>query len=142
MTRKSTRLSHLVLAFTFVLLSFGCQTRSVTIEIPGFGNGEIDGVWLWRFTSSTGKYERSCRLELSDPQFDESGNEVLPYLQVCNDPGEIGMNLQATISRLAADPDTIIVTMWYFRYRDPGQYKASSYNSAGESALSPTALSL
>ncbi len=142
MTRKSARLSHLVMAFTLLLLSFGCETRAITIEIPGFGDGAVDGVWLWRYADSTGQYERACRLELSAPQLDASGNEVLPYLQVCTTPGEVGMDLQATISRLPADPDTIVVTVWYFRYRDPGQYKASSYNAAGESALSPTALAL
>ena len=142
MTRKSTLLSHLALTCMLLLLSFGCETRAVTMEIPGFGDASIEGVWLWRLSESTGKYQRTCRLELYDPELDASGSEVVPYLQVCDTPGEIGMDLNATVSRLPADPDTIVVTMWYFRYRDPGQFKASAYNAAGESPLSSTTLEL
>jgi hypothetical protein len=142
MTRKSTGLSHLALGSMLLLLSFGCETRAVTMEIPGFGQASIEGVWLWRLSESTGQYERSCRLELYDPQLGASGNEEVPYLEVCDTPGQIGMDLKATISRLPTDSDTIVLTMWYFRYRDPGQFKASSYNAAGESPLSSTTLSL
>jgi hypothetical protein len=142
MTRKSTGLSHLALACMLLLLSFGCKTRAVTMEIPGFGNANIEGVWLWRLSESTGQYTRACRLELYDPELDASGDEVVPYFQVCDTPGEIGMDLKAAISRLPTDPDTIVLTMWYFRYRDAGLFKASSYNSEGESALSSTTLSL
>jgi len=69
--------------------------------------------------------------------------EVLPYLQVCTTPGEVGLELQATISRLAANPDTIVVTVWYFRYRAPGQYKGEFVQRSGRiSALSHGARSL
>jgi hypothetical protein len=141
MTRRPTNLSRVALALVLLLLSFGCDTRAVTMEIPGFGNGNIDGVWLWRFVEATGNYKRACRLELDAPQLDETGTEVLPYLQVCTTPGQVGIDLQTSISRLPSSPSTIVVTMWYFRYEAAGQFKASSYNSAGESALSSTTLS-
>jgi hypothetical protein len=142
MTRKSTLLSHLALTCMLLLLSFGCETRAVTMEIPGFGNANIEGVWIWRLSESTGHYVRACRLELYDSQLDESGKEVVPYLQLCDAPDQIGFDLKATIARLPSDPDTIVLTMWYFRFDDAGQFKASSYNSTGESPLSATTLSL
>ena len=142
MTRRSTSLSRVALASVFLLLSFGCDTRADTMEIPGYGNGNVDGVWLWRLAEATGTYRRACRFELDATQLDATATEVLPYLQVCTTPGQIGLNLRATISRLPADPSTIVVTMWYFRYEAAGQFKASSYNAAGESALSSTTLSL
>jgi hypothetical protein len=142
MTRRSTNLPRVALAFVLLLLSFGCDTRAVTMELPGFGNGNIDGVWLWRLVEATGTYKRACRLELDAPQLDKTATEVLPYLQVCTTPGQVGVNLKATISRLPADPSAIVVTMWYFRFQQAGQFKASAYNAAGESALSSTALSL
>jgi hypothetical protein len=142
MTRRSTNLSRVALAFVLLLLSFGCETRAVRMEIPAFGNGNVDGVWLWRRVEGTGNYKRACRLELDAPQLDEAGTEVLSYLQVCDTPGQVGMNLKATIDRLPDEPSTIVVTMWYFRFAQPGQFKASAYNAAGESALSSAALSL
>jgi hypothetical protein len=142
MTSRSTSLSRVALAFVLLLLSFGCETRAVKMEIPAFGNGNVDGVWLWRRIEGTGKYKRACRFELDVPQLDQAGTEVLSYLQVCDTPGQAGMNLKATISRLPEDPSTIIVTMWYFRFDQPGQFKASAYNAAGESALSSASLSL
>ena len=142
MTRRSTSLSRVALAFVLLLLSFGCETRAVKMEIPAFGNGNVDGVWLWRRVEATGKYKRACRLELDAPQLGAAGTEELSYLQVCDTPGQAGMNLKATISRLPDDPSTIVVTMWYFRFEQPGQFKASAYNAAGESALSAAALSL
>jgi len=111
MTRRSTNLSRVALAFVLLLLSFGCDTLAVTMEIPDFGNGDIDGVWLWRLDEATGKYKRACRLELGAPQLDETGTEVLPYLQVCDTPGQVGLDLQTTISRLPSDPSTIVVEM-------------------------------
>ena len=141
MTGRSTRLA-LALAFLLLAPALGCETKGVTIEIPGYGVGDVDGVWLWRLTEGTGQYERVCRLELGAPQLSKKGVEVLPYLQVCTAPDQVGMDLTAEISRLPANPTTIVVKLWYFRYADAGQFRASSYNSAGESSLSPTALTL
>ena len=144
MTGTSKGLSRVALALALLLLApaLGCETKSVTIAIPGYGLGDVDGVQLWRLEESTGRYQRVCRLELGAPQTPKPGVEVLPYLQVCAAPGQVGMDLQASISRLPTDPTTIIVKLFYFRFAAPGQYRASSYNSAGESALSPTALTL
>ncbi len=144
MTSRSTRISRVALALVFALLApaLGCETKAVTIEIPGYGNGDVDGVWLWRLVEGTGQYERSCRIDLDAPQLSKKGVEVVPYLQVCAAPDQIGMDLTAEISRLPSNPSTIVVKLWYFRYADPGQFRASSFNSAGESPLSPTALML
>jgi hypothetical protein len=142
MARKSTGLSHLALASMLLLLSFGCETRAVTMEIPGFGSANIEGVWLWRLSETTGRYERACRFELYETQVDPSGDEKVSYLQLCDAPDQIGFDLRAKITRPPTDPNMIVVTLWYLRFDDPGQFKASSYNSAGESALSSTTLEL
>jgi len=144
MTGTSKGLSRVALALALLLLApaLGCETKAVTIAIPGYGLGDVDGIQLWRLDESTGRYVRVCRLEIGVPRTPKAGVEVLPYLQVCAAPGQIGMDMQATISRLPTDPSTIVVKLFYFRFAAPGQYRASSYNSAGESALSPTALTL
>jgi hypothetical protein len=132
----------LALAFLLLAPALGCETKAVTIAIPGFGLGDVNGVWLWRLNETNGSYERVCRLEFGAPQTSKTGVEVMPYLQVCTAPDQLGMNLRAEISRLPADPNTIVVKLFYFRFADPGQFRASSYNSAGESPLSPNALML
>jgi hypothetical protein len=130
------------LALLFAVLPMmGCETKALTLAIPGFGNGNIDGLWLWRLAETTGRYERACKIQLSDPQKTASGMELLPYLQVCDSPNEYGMNMSAEVHRLTGDPSTIVVKLWYFRWADPGQFRASSYNSVGESPLSATMLS-
>ena len=121
----------------------GCETKAVRLMIPGFGNGSIEGIWLWRQAEANGQYERACRIELYDPQSTGSETEELPYFQVCDgQAGFGGMNLKATITRLPADPGTIVVELWYFRFAPPGQFKASAYNGAGESTLSVNTLPL
>jgi hypothetical protein len=117
----------------------GCEPKEITLALPGFGNGSIDGVWIWHLASS-GQYERACRLQLSDTQTTPTGIEILPYVQVCSAADEVGMNMSAKVVRLSGDPSTIIVKLWYFRWVDPGQFKASAYNSAGESPLSSQTL--
>ena len=140
-SKRSTRLSMLLVALLFATLPLtGCETKEITLALPGFGNGSIDGIWLWRL-GSTGQYERACRLQLSDPQTTSSGAEVLPYIQICDAPDELGLNMRAQIARLSGDPSTIVVKLWYFRFADAGNFKASSYNAAGESPLSAQTLS-
>jgi hypothetical protein len=145
MTGRSKGFSRIALAAALLLLTpvLGCETKPLTIEIPGYGDrGDVDGVWLWRLTEGTSQYQRMCRFELGAPARAKSGAEVVPYRQVCSSPDQIGMDLTAEISRLPANPSTIVVKLYYFRYANPGQFRASSYNSAGESPLSPTALML
>jgi hypothetical protein len=132
----------LALALLLLAPALGCETKAVTIEIPGYGYGDIDGVWLWRLKEGTSQYERVCRFELGAPETSKNGAEVVPYLQVCAVPEQFGMDLTAEIDRLPTDPSTIVVKLYYFRYANPGQFRASSYNSAGESSLSPTSVML
>jgi hypothetical protein len=140
MSTRSTRLPMIVLALLFAAVPMmGCEPKEITFALPGFGSGNIDGLWLWRL-GSTGQYERVCKLQLADPQTTPSGTELLPYLQVCDAPDEVGLNMTAKITRLSGDPTTIVVKLWYFRFADAGQFKASSYNSAGESPLSAQTL--
>lgn len=138
LTRAALRLALLLL---LLVPAAGCETKKVTIAIPGFGTGNVEGIWIWRRDESTGLYKRACRFELSDAQYG-APSEKVSYTQVCTDPGQIGMDLQARVYRPPTDPNTIVVNLWYFRYADPGQFKASAYNSLGESPLSPTSLTL
>jgi len=119
----------------------GCVVSQVSMEIPSFGDGDVDGIWLWRLSSTTNQYERDCRITLSSPDVDLKGKEFVSYTQQCSSHGDV--NLGAYIHRSPSDPNTITLVLWYTRWQStPGSYKASAYNGAGESALSATAVTL
>jgi hypothetical protein len=116
----------------------GCRVSQVMIEIPGFGDGDVEGVWLWRLSDTTGQYERDCRVTLSAPDMSPAG-EYVGYAEQCSNQPDI--NLNAFVQRAPTDPSTITLVLWYTRFQPTaGSYKASAYNGAGESGLSATAL--
>jgi hypothetical protein len=133
----------LAAAVLFALGSLtGCKTVPITVQLPGYGSGNVQGIWLWRLSSSTGQYERACRIDFSAFPASKKGQEQLGYEQTCPNPDDFGMPLHAVVSRSAADPTTITVTLYYLRWVDAGIFKASAYNSSGESTLSASSLDL
>jgi hypothetical protein len=118
----------------------GCEPKKFWLELPTFGSGAIDGVWLWRLSEATDSYERTCRLTLYDPEA-VNGREQLRYRQDC-DAWDAGFELSAALERDPNNPDAVTLGIWYLRHEDPGLYKVSSYGEQGESALSETALGL
>lgn len=139
---RRPRWTHACAVLVFALLPLsGCETSSVTIQLSGFGQGSVDGIWFWKLSTQTGQYERSCRLAISNAHAGPQG-ETVSYMQDCVS-GEPGVRMQASLVRSPTDPDTVTLQLWYFRFQDEtGTYKASAYNTAGESALSPTTITL
>jgi hypothetical protein len=118
----------------------GCQMRTITIQLPGYGDGAIDGVWLWKQVG--GVWTRMCRIDFTDRRITEQG-ETLSYAQNCiNGRERRGVVLATPIARLSGTPTTITVELIYLRYETPGSYRATAFNAAGESALSSTSLPL
>jgi len=122
----------------FVLPLAGCETKKIWVQLPSFGDGSIDGIWLWRLAAN-GEYERQCHIPIGDVQ-SVNGQESVAYDQECGDA--LGFGLSATVERSETDPDTVVVGLWYMRWEDPGTYKISSHGAEGESALSTTTLQL
>ncbi len=130
-----------ILALSLLLFPLvGCETKEVWLELPAFGSGAIDGVWLWRLSETTDTYERACRITLADPEAVD-GQESLGYVQECNGDNE-SIPLSAALERHPDDPESVTLGIWYMRWEEPGVYKVSSYGEEGESALSETTLDL
>jgi hypothetical protein len=126
-----------------VLLLFmsGCDVGSMHIQLAGFRNGDIDGIWLWRL-DETGNYTRVCRFPISDPYY-QNGVEVVAYGQACNDGLPPGTPLLAQVERAADDPETVTLWLVFQRASRPlGLYRVSAYNSVGESDLSSAVVQL
>lgn len=136
-------LARIALAFMLLAVSVplgGCKWSPVKIAIPGFGGGSVDGLWFWRYSSTTGAFERACRIDLSNAQ-SASETEIVTYNQVCPDQGT--MDMWARIERHPTDASMIVLELWYVRWEEaPGLYRVSSFNTAGESALSATEVTL
>jgi hypothetical protein len=116
----------------------GCKVSQVSMEIPSFADGGVTGIWLWRYDDTTGQYERDCRVAFAQTDANSKG-EYVNYTQQCTN--QLDINLSAFIHPAPTDPNTVTLTLLYTRFQGtPSSYKASAYNSAGESGLSSTSL--
>jgi len=132
------------LAFSLALLLLpfaGCAPKLLRIRLIGFRLGDVDGIWMWRMSPTSGAYTRSCLVSLSDA-YQQNGVEVVSYVEQCLN-GLTGAPLQAQVVRLASDPDTVSLDLLV----EPpaanlSTYRATSFNAAGESALSASSVQL
>jgi len=138
--RHLLRLSFaLVLAIGFGS-TVGCSAPVVRIQLPGFANGNVDGIWLWRQLSS-GYFQRVCKIAFSEP-YTKSGVELVDYQQTCLDGRLKTPTWSAPVMRSAGNPDTVTLALIVRGSNPPFTNKASSYNAAGESALSTSTIKL
>jgi hypothetical protein len=136
---RGGRARRLLAAALLSLALGGCESTELTIEIPSFGDGNVEGLWLWKLSETTGQYERSGRIALSAPQSGPEG-ETLDYLEDCSN-GRGGIGHRTWLERSPGDPATVTVALVYIPCDGlGGTYRASAYNQAGESALSATAI--
>jgi len=119
----------------------GCVPKQMSVELPGFGQGAIDAVWLWRLSARTGRYERTCHLDFGAVEAMPDGTERVSYEQVCG-PGEETGPLEAVVDRSAADPDTVTLRLLYLSPEDSGTYRATAVRGGAESGLSDNAIQL
>jgi hypothetical protein len=140
MKRIANRGSRAVCS-ALLLLVAGCTLKPVHIQLVAFGNGDVDGIWLWRLQDS-GQYARLCHFEISNP-YPQNGVEVISYDQSCSDGSPPGSPMQAEVVRLAGSPDTVNLRLEYQPgSRSIGTYRASAYNTSGESGLSSAKIQL
>ena len=133
------------LAFAFALAlgfgsTLGCSALVVKIHLPGFADGAVDGVWLWRRLAS-GAYQRACRIDFSDV-YSNGSVEVVDYKQVCFD-GRFQTPLwNALVARAPGDARAVTLVLKFAGNDVLVTHKASSFNAAGESPLSDTTAQL
>jgi len=138
--RGLLRLS-LALAFAIGFGSLvGCSAPLLKIQLPGFYNGSVDGVWLWRRLAS-GYYQRVCRIDFSNA-YVAGGTEIVDYQQTCLDGRPPSPPWSAPVARLPGNYSTVTLGLMYRRNGVPLTHKASAFNAAGESALSTTTAQL
>ena len=126
------------LAFGSLILSVlplgGCQLALFTITIPDFGSKAVEGVWLWRLSPTTGAYVRDTQFSFVGAVTPAAGGETIDYSASTPD-GSPPVPITTYISRDASQPDRVTLQLIYSRMSDPGYYRASTYNSSGDSPL-------
>jgi hypothetical protein len=138
MIGKTTRAA---LAAMLLLLpcSLGCDYSPLGIVIAGFDEFQVQGIDLWRRDEQTGQYEPAASIvfDRAAAKWSNLQGEIVAFTTTSG-----GIELPAEVVRDPADPDRVTLRLVYFRVEEPGLYKASLYNAAGESALSSNAITL
>jgi hypothetical protein len=121
---------HVALVALVAFAAAGCNLRGVRIQLRGFDENQVRGLWLWRAAPS-GDFERHAQIVFGALQ-EQDGIEFLPYSFDLD--GKL-VTLSTPIERAAGSEDDLNVVLAFGRPL-PGAYKLSSYNAAGESSLS------
>jgi hypothetical protein len=122
------------------LLSGGCQLTYFTISIPDFISKDVSGVWLWRQSPTTGLFVRDAQFVFQAVQDGPEG-ELLDYIATSSD-GATSVPLSTGIVHDGEDTDRITLSLIFARTSEPGVFRASTYNAAGESPLTDEMVSL
>ena len=131
--RSAARRALAPVLFVLAVALSGCEYKAVTVQLPSFFSAGVDEVWFWR-QEGRGRgdeYVRSGHLRLTG-LFGPPGKKVVQYTMV-SPKGEVGLTLTAPVR---VKGDSIIVELNYARFADPGWFRVSSRNRAGESPLS------
>ncbi|HME72518.1 MAG TPA: hypothetical protein VKM54_22035 [Myxococcota bacterium] len=113
----------------------GCDVTWVNVMVPDFQSKEVQGVWIWLASGTTGTFAHDMQVPVSAQVvssttsgtgefkniLDSSGKQQLMILMAQPDP---------------ANPDGIIVKIGLVAPIASGYVKVSTYNAAGESPLS------
>lgn len=141
--RKSRCALAALVALVLPVLS-GCEMKPLTVEIIGWDTYQVQGVWLWRWDTVSKTYERDNGVQFlrdrSTAQYAQSfppDAELLAYTHATG-----GTEMPARLDRDPSDADRVTLRLWYVRFSDPGNFKATAYNAAGESPLSANSILL
>jgi hypothetical protein len=127
--RRFVALATLVLALPLA----GCDWDVLVVQVPDFDSKQVLGITLWR-SSAQGGVQRALDIELLEPKLDEQGLELVGYSYVAE--GET-VEVWNQLHRDPADPDRVILGFVALPVPEGVPYRISTFNAAGDSALSP-----
>jgi hypothetical protein len=123
------------LAILFLLPSTACDPRvkPIRLEIMDFDESAVDGVGLWRMDEASGDWQLVGEIPVTIDQ--PSGNAEFAYYELSFPDGNV-MNMNSGVHRDSQDPDNLTISLFWYRTSDAGTFRATTYNTAGHSALS------
>jgi hypothetical protein len=108
------------------------HVKVVRLQLPSFDEGELEGIWLWRRSETSGEFEPVSEIRLGAVVF-EGEQEFVEYELLDPSGTSLGLTLSAAVDRSGPVPQ---LALWVLRFAESGAFKASVYNAAGESPLS------
>ncbi len=136
--RRGLRFAGLLLLCALVMPLMACNVGNVNVYIPGFDTSAVEGVSFWR--DESGAFVFDGTLVFSAPTVNGNGQEVVDY-EMLTPSGSQMLAGRAHIYRDSANPDNVTVRVYYMRVHQASQdFKVTTYNAVGESALSLDAI--
>ena len=131
MTRTLRRFAALAILALALPLG-GCNWDVLVVQVPDFDSKQVLGITLWRSTAQ-GSVQRALDVELLEPRLDEQGMELIGYSYVAD--GE-AVEVWNQLHRDPANPDRVILGFVALPVPEGVPYRISTFNAAGDSALS------
>jgi len=138
MGSKARRVALAALVAIVLPVLSGCELKPLTVQVLGWDAYQVQGLWLWRYDPAAQRFERDNAIQFlrdrSTEQFADqfpAGTELVLYGFATG-----GTEMPVQVKRSASDPDRVTLRLWYLRFTEPGIFKATTYNAAGESGLS------
>src|SRR5262245_38271609 len=111
-----------------LLAMFGCEFKTVKLQLPTYYSAGIQEIWFWRLSEGGGGYVRSAHIELLGIASID-GRQQLRYILV----GPQGGESQVLVTPIQSGQDSITATVNFVRSAQPGWVRVSARNQAGES---------
>jgi hypothetical protein len=144
MERRIHRFACAVLALIALSLTgtvTECQWQHFVVQIPDLEINQVEGLLLWRADAETSRSFAEAGQVVFGNRFFEDGRELMQYTMSDSLGQPIDFLTPATVLRGADGngPPTLVFffTTWA---EPPGWIRVSSFNAAGESELSRTAI--
>lgn len=131
--RRRARALLLALSVLSVAPLSACRPMSLDLVIVDFESAQIEGLRIWKLDYTRGTYVEAMRLEFMEI-VDEDGGETLLY-RIWKDGRPVVRSTAVVVEHLLGDED-IVRLRPIIPGLGQGAYRLSSYNAAGESALS------
>ncbi len=126
-----------ILPLVFLLGLTACEYRPVSMQLPSFFTAGIDELWFWRRDEGADTFVRSGHMRLTGLR-GPVGNQMLAYTMYSPEGEE---HLTCTVP-IEVVEDSFVVELWFSRWEEPGTFKVSARNVAGESPLSSGSIRL
>ena len=136
--RRGLRLAGLLLLCLLVTPLMACDVGTVNVYIPGFDTSAVEGVSFYR--DEAGAFVLDGTVVFSPVVINGNNQEVVDY-EMRDTRGAQLLDGRAHVRRDDANPDNVSIRVYYMNVHDtPQAFKVSTYNAAGESAMSAEAI--
>ena len=140
-TQRRRRLARNLLCAAALALLIGpltgCEWRPVSVQLPTFFSAGIDELHFWRNEPQIQEFVRSGHMRFSS-LIGPAGAQLIRYTMILPD----GTESFTLTSPVEVQGDSIIVQLYFARWHDPGEFRVSARNAAGESDLSSSSIPL